>query len=212
VGLDHTLIVLSADHGIAELPEYMAERGLDTGRLTPDVIMAAVDRVSEERFGVDGLVRFYYRPYLYLDRGRIEEAGFDPDEVREALAEALTLEPGIHIAATRQMLESWPDRKLFDQIRNNYHPVRAGDIYIVQEPYWFNFDKGPVTGMHGSPWNYDTHVPVIFSGPGISTGITYRRVQPADVAPTLATLMGMSPPASSQGSVLPEVFGKAVVY
>jgi len=100
VGLDHTLIVLSADHGIAELPEYMAERGLDTGRLTPDVIMAAVDRVSEERFGVDGLVRFYYRPYLYLDRGRIEEAGLDPDEVREALAEALTLEPGIHIAAT----------------------------------------------------------------------------------------------------------------
>ena len=212
VGLDHTLIVLSADHGIAELPEYMAERGLDTGRLTPDVIMAAVDRVSEERFGVDGLVRFYYRPYLYLDRGRIEEAGLDPDEVREALAEALTLEPGIHIAATRQMLESWPDRKLFDQIRNNYHPVRAGDIYIVQEPYWFNFDKGPVTGMHGSPWNYDTHVPVIFSGPGISSGITYRRVQPADVAPTLAALMGMSPPASSQGSVLPEVFGKAVVH
>lgn len=212
VGLDHTLIVLSADHGIAELPEYMAERGLDTGRLTPDVIMAAVERISEERFGVDGLVRFYYRPYLYLDRERIEEAGLNPDEVREALAEALTLEPGIHIAATRQMLESWPDRKLFDQIRNNYHPVRAGDIYIVQEPYWFNFDKGPVTGMHGSPWNYDTHVPVIFSGPGISSGITYRRVQPADVAPTLAALMGMSPPASSQGSMLPEVFGKAVVH
>ena len=212
VGLDHTLIVLSADHGMAELPEYMAERGLDTGRLTPDVIMAAVDRVSEERFGTDGLIRFYYRPYLYLDRERIDEAGLDPDEVREALAEALTLEPGIHIAATRQMLESWPDRKLFDQIRNNYHPVRAGDIYIVQEPYWFNFDKGPVTGMHGSPWNYDTHVPIIFSGPGISSGITYRRVQPADVAPTLAALMGMSPPASSQGSVIPEVFGKAVVH
>jgi len=212
VSLEHTLIVLSADHGIAELPEYMAERGLDTGRLTPDVIMAAVDRVSEEHFGVDGLLRFYYRPYLYLDRGRIEEAGLKPDEVREALAEALTLEPGIYIAATRQMLESWPDRKLFDQIRNNYHPVRAGDIYIVQEPYWFNFDKGPVTGMHGSPWNYDTHVPVIFSGPGVSSGITYRRVQPADVAPTLAALMGMSPPASSQGFVLPEVFGQAVVH
>ena len=212
VGLDHTLIVLSADHGIAELPEYMAERGLDTGRLTPDVIMAAVDRVSEERFEVDGLVRFYYRPYLYLDRERIEEAGLNPDVVREVLAEVLTLEPGVHIAATRQMLESWPDRKLFNQIRNNYHPVRSGDIYIVQEPYWFNFDKGPVTGMHGSPWNYDTHVPVIFSGPGISSGITYRRVQPADVAPTLAALMGMSPPASAQGSVLPEVFGKAVVH
>jgi arylsulfatase A-like enzyme len=131
--------------------------------------------------------------------------------VREALAEALTLEPGVHIAATRQMLENWPDRKLFQQIRNNYHPQRAGDIYIVQEPYWFNFDKGPVAGMHGSPWNYDTHVPVIFLGPGIPAGVIHRRVQPADVAPTLAALLGMSPPASSQGSVLPEVFGQIAV-
>ena len=115
---------------------------------------------------------------------------------------------GIHLAATRQMLESWPDRKLFRQIRNNYHPVRSGDIYIVQEPYWFNFDKGPVAGMHGSPWNYDTHVPVIFAGPGIPASRVHRRVQPADVAPTLAALLGMSPPASAQGNVLKEVFTK----
>jgi len=206
VGLDHTLIVLSADHGIAELPEYMAERGMDAGRLTPDVVLAAVERISQERFGHGGFIRFYYRPYIYLDRERITEAGLDPDEVREVLAEALTMEPGIHIAATRRMLESWPDRKLFEQIRNNYHPVRAGDIYIVQEPYWFNFDKGPVAGMHGSPWNYDTHVPVVFAGPGIGAATIHRRVQPADVAPTLAALLGMSPPASAQGTVLHEVF------
>jgi arylsulfatase A-like enzyme len=104
------------------------------------------------------------------------------------------------------MLESWPDRKLFNQIRNNYHPVRAGDIYIVQEPYWFNFDKGPVAGMHGSPWNYDTHVPLIFSGPGINAATIHRQAQPADVAPTIAALLGMSPPASAQGTILPEVF------
>ena len=211
VGLDHTLIVLSADHGVAELPEYMAERGIDSGRLTPDVIQAAVKRISKDRFGATDLVRFYYRPYLYLDPGRIETAGLDFDDVREVLAEALTLEPGIHIAATRQMLEGWPDRQLFDQIRNNYHPVRAGDIYIVQEPYWFNYDKGPVVGMHGSPWNYDTHVPIMFAGPGISPAIVHRRVQPADVASTVAALLGMSPPASSQGLVLPEVFSRILI-
>jgi predicted AlkP superfamily pyrophosphatase or phosphodiesterase len=212
VGLGHTLIVLSADHGIAELPEYMAERGMDTGRLTPDMIMATVERISQQRFGVSDLIRFYYRPYLYFDQERIAEAGLDFHAVREALAEALTLEPGIHIAATRQMLESWPDRQLFEQIRNNYHPVRAGDIYIVQEPYWFNFDKGPIAGMHGSPWNYDTHVPVIFAGPGIDAATIHRQVQPADVAPTIATVLGMSPPASAQGKVLPEVFAEIAVY
>ena len=207
IGLDRTLIVLSADHGIAELPEYMAERGMKTGRLTPDVILEAADRISEDRFGIKGLVKFYYRPYLYLDGERIDQASLDFDHVRDVLAESLTLEPGIHIAATRQMLDKWPDRKLFGQIRNNFHPARSGDIYVVQDPYWFNFDEGPVTGMHGSPWNYDTHVPVIFAGPGIRAGTIYRAVQPADVAPSIAALLKMSPPASAQGVVLPELFG-----
>ena len=207
IGLDQTLIVLSADHGIAEMPEYMAERGMDAGRLTPDVILAAVDRITDELFGLDGLVKFYYRPYLYLESDRIVSAGLDPQAVREALADALTLEPGIHLAVTRRRgLNMLPNSKLLGQIRNNYHATRAGDIYIVQDPYWFNFDKGPVAAMHGSPWNYDTHVPVIFAGSGIPSRVVYRRVQPADVAPTLATLLGMTPPASSQGTVLAEVF------
>jgi predicted AlkP superfamily pyrophosphatase or phosphodiesterase len=206
IGLEHTLIVLSADHGAAELPEYMAERGYDAGRLTSDVILSAVDRISQAKYGSSNLVRFYYRPYLYLNTEEIEAAGLDPEEVREVFARALTQEPGIHLAATHQMLEGWSDQKLLASIRNNYHPARAGDIYIVQDPYWFNFDKGPVAAMHGSPWNYDTHVPMIFTGTGIKSKTVYRTVQPADLAPTLSALLGMSPPASAQGTALPEVF------
>ena len=124
------------------------------------------------------------------------------------IVEALTREHGIYLAITPADVEQSPDSRLLHQIRNNIHPVRSGDIYIVQDPYWFNFDKGPVAGMHGSPWNYDTHVPVIFSGIGISAKMIYRHVQPADIAPTLSALLGMSPPASAQGTVLPEVFGE----
>jgi arylsulfatase A-like enzyme len=80
----------------------------------------------------------------------------------------------------------------------------------VQEPYWFNFDDGPVAAMHGSPWNYDTHVPLIFAGPGIPQRVVNRAVQPIDVAPTLSALLHMTPPASSQGEVLVEVLEKAL--
>jgi predicted AlkP superfamily pyrophosphatase or phosphodiesterase len=208
VGLDHTLIVLSADHGIAEAPEYMAERGFDTGRLTPEVVLAAVERIAHEEFGFDDIVRFYYRPFLYLDLNRVASAGLDPETVREAVADALTREPGVHLAVTRRGLDERPDSMLLGMIRNNFHATRAGDIYVVQEPYWFNFEAGPVAVMHGSPWAYDTHVPVIFAGPGIPARTVYRPVQPADIAPTLAALLGMSPPASAQGTVLPEVFGE----
>lgn len=209
VGLQHTLIVLSADHGMAELPEYKVAQGYDAGRLTPDVILGAAERFSNRVYGRSDFVKFYYRPFLYLDHQAISEAGLQKKQVATGLAEALTLEHGIYLAITPGEIEKSPDSKLLRQVRNNIHPVRSGDIYIVQDPYWFNFDKGPVAAMHGSPWNYDTHVPIIISGGQIDPKTVYRTVQPADVAPTLSALIGMSPPASAQGTILTEVFNQA---
>jgi predicted AlkP superfamily pyrophosphatase or phosphodiesterase len=206
VGLEHTLIVLSADHGMPEAPEYVSSLGAPAGRLWPATIVDAAQRLGREAFGLDEVVKFYYRPFLYLRAEHIEAAGLDPETVREGLARLLTRVPGIHVAVTRSSLEQLTDRDLAARIRNNLHRDREGDIYIVQEPYWFNFDPGPVAVMHGSPWKYDTHVPVIFAGSRVATGVVYRPIQPADVAPTLAALLGMSPPASAQGTVLPEVF------
>ena len=113
--------------------------------------------------------------------------------MQEALALALTKEAGIVLATTAEGMVTLPDSKLLRQIRNTYHPQRSGDIYVVQAPYWFNFDRGPVTAMHGSPWSYDTHVPVIFAGGRIPAQKLHRLIQPADVAPTLAALLGMTP-------------------
>ena len=206
IGLAHTLVVLSADHGMAELPEYKAEMGFDAGRLTSDVILDAAARFGKRKYGRKDLVKFYFRPFIYLNDEELSAADLDKDKVGAAMAAALTNEPGIYLAITARGVERSPPSKLMQQIRNNLHPIRSGDIYIVQNPYWFNFDKGPVAGMHGSPWNYDTHVPVIFAGSQINSQVIYRQIQPADVAPTLAALLGMSPPASAQGTVLPEVF------
>jgi predicted AlkP superfamily pyrophosphatase or phosphodiesterase len=206
VGLESTVIVLSADHGAAEMPEYMTELGYQAGRLVPRLIIETANRIGQSVFGIDDIVRFYYRPYLYLDDARVAAAGLNKGTVKDSLARMLTLEPGIHLAATPNSVERLPNSKLLGQIRNNYHAARAGDIYVVQDPYWFNFDEGPVVAMHGSPWNYDTHVPVIFAGNGITAQVIHRPVQPADVAPTLAMLLGMSPPASAQGTQLSEVF------
>ena len=93
------------------------------------------------------------------------------------------------------------DKKLAELQKKRGRPPN-----IIQEPYWFLFDKGPVTAMHGSPWRYDTHVPLIFIGPGIQSKTVHRRVHPVDVAPTISALLGMTPPGSAQGSPLGEVF------
>ena len=96
-------------------------------------------------------MRFYYRPFVYLDVEAIAGAGHDPDVVRETIADALGHEPGIHLAVSREGLDRHHEPELAERIRNNFHATRAGDIYVVQTPYWFNFDEGPVAVMHGSP-------------------------------------------------------------
>ena len=91
------------------------------------------------------------------------------------------------------------------RIANNSHPDRSGDLYVVQEPYWFQYERGPVAAMHGSPWNYDTHVPIIFAGHTIEPRMVSRAVSPNDVAATLAAYLGMTAPAASSGQPLRDV-------
>jgi len=204
VGLRNTLVVLSADHGMADMPEYMNGLGYKAGRLDPDEIEATANEVGQ-RFGVADIVRFFYRPYLYLDDEKIAAAEFDRNQVEQAIADALTNMAGIALAVAGSRLAEQPTNPLLAKVRNNHHVDRSGDIYIIQQPYWFLFDKGPIKAMHGSPWRYDTHVPVIFMGPGIEPRKIHRRVHPVDVAPTLAAFMGMTPPAAAQGTPLGEI-------
>jgi len=91
------------------------------------------------------------------------------------------------------------------QVQRNFHPSRSGDIYITQQPYWFMFESGPIVSMHGSPWKYDTHVPVIFAGAEIDGETVHRLVHPVDVVPPIANFLGMTPPSSATGSPLEEV-------
>jgi predicted AlkP superfamily pyrophosphatase or phosphodiesterase len=204
VGLKHTLIVLSADHGMADMPEYMTELGYKAGRLEPDEIVVTANKAGQ-KFGVDEIVRFFYRPYLYLNDEKIGNAKLDKIRVEQAIADALTDFNGIALAVPTSRLSSQQTNPLVAQVRRNHHDSRSGDIYIIQEPYWFLFDKGPIAAMHGSPWRYDTHVPIIFLGPNIRSQMVHRRVHPVDVAPTIAAFLGMTPPSSAQGSPLEEV-------
>jgi hypothetical protein len=89
----------------------------------------------------------------------------------------------------------------------NFNEDRSGDIYVVFEPHWFvaDFDGISVSGSHGSPWSYDSHVPVIWMGPGITSDRNGRRVETVDVAPTIAAYLGIRPPSGSQGRVMTEV-------
>ncbi|RLA11706.1 MAG: alkaline phosphatase family protein [Gammaproteobacteria bacterium] len=205
VGLKNTLIILSADHGMADMPEYMTELGYAVGRLDSKEIVNTANQVGKNKFAIDGVVRFFFRPYLYLDEEKISMAKFNQVQVERAIATALSDTEGIAIAVPRSGFSSLQASPVVEQIKRNFHPFRSGDIYVAQQPYWFLLESGPIAVMHGSPWRYDTHVPIMFAGAKIKPKTVHRLVHPVDVAPTIAGFLGMTPPSSANGSPLKEV-------
>lgn len=206
VGLDNTLIILSADHGMADMPEYMTELGYKVGRIKQEELLQTVNDVGKKQFGIDDVVRFFFRPYLYLDEQKIARTKFKQAEVERAIATALSDTKGIALAVPRSGFATLQDSPVVKQVQRNFHPSRSGDIYIAQQPYWFMFESGPIAVMHGSPWSYDTHVPIIFAGAEIDSETVNRLVHPVDVAPTIAGILGMTAPSSANGVPLEEVF------
>ncbi|MGI9399809.1 MAG: alkaline phosphatase family protein [Rhizobiaceae bacterium] len=205
IGLENTVIVLSADHGMPEAPEFMAELGMNVGRIDPDTITNEAKRVSKEVFGKEDLVLVFFRPYLYLNSKAIKEARLKQEQVEAVIADAITNLKGIAHAVSTMALSTLQNTPVVEKIRRNTHTQRSGDIYVVQEPYWFLQEGGTLAVMHGTPWAYDTYVPIIFAGGGIKPLTVDRLVHPVAVAPTLATLAGVKPPSSAFAATLVEV-------
>ncbi len=149
---------------------------------------------------------------MYLNHELIRDKGLDQAEVEKAVAEELVKFDGVAAAVSSTALRtaSLPDTLLNRAILRNFHPKRSGDIYLVFEPNVFinDFDGLTVASTHGSPWRYDTFVPVIFAGAGLqATDWSVDPVTPYDIAPTLAAYLGVKPPSGAIGTPLPEVLG-----
>ncbi|MDH3935061.1 MAG: alkaline phosphatase family protein, partial [Gammaproteobacteria bacterium] len=175
VGLENTLIVLSADHGQPEVPGYLHEMGIDNAHYFDT---AALDKTPaimalKKQFGLgEELIEAFYQPYLYLNHDLIRARGLDQAQVEQAVAAELLKFDGVAYAVSSTALrtDNLPDTLMMRSILRNFHPKRSGDIYLVFEPNVFinDFDGLTVAATHGSPWRYDTFVPLIFAGSGLS--------------------------------------------
>lgn len=218
IGLQNTLIILSSDHGGPEAPEYAATIGLETGRFSFDHFKNPneLNTALKKRFGRDDFILSHSHPYLYLNHKAIKEAGLDEDLVEHFIAaEAMKLS-GIAYAMSRSELldGNYAGSPIQKQIRRNFHTDRSGAIHLIPEQYWFlhSTDEAYKLGLsglaaiHGSPWVYDTYVPIFFAGHGIAAQTIHRRVAPTDIAPTIANYLGVKMPSGTTGQPLKEVF------
>jgi hypothetical protein len=143
---------------------------------------------------------------VYLDDALIRQKNLDGATVRRAAAETVLAMPHISRVYTRDQLlngEFAPD-EIGRDIANGFFARRSGDLLVVTDPYYI-FGEGSGT-THGSPFGYDTHVPLIFFGPHIKRGSYHQPVSVTDVAPTLAAIFGVETPSGASGRVLDEIF------
>jgi len=212
VGLKNVIIVLSADHGVAPIPDRTGK--LPGGYVSVDEIGRQIDTALTARFGAadwlmpgGGESVYFNRPAIQKLKGSDGKA-LSFDEICRVAKEALLLNPALHIARvyTREQLDNGITGDFIARAETfGYNPKRSGDLAIVLEPGYVPGHSGTT---HFSPYAYDRHVPILFMGPGIKPGRYNETVEPNDIAPTLATILDIQTPSGSSGRVLTEMLAQ----
>lgn len=193
VGSDNYTVALTADHGAARLPEKERARGLDAGRLNSATFRSAIEKQVGATLGIAGpVVLSFDSPELYLDYATAAAQGVTRSALNRAVAAAVEAQPGIARAYTVEQIvaASASTDPLLKAVAAGYYASRSGDIYVLVKPrYIFQSTTGTT---HGTPYDYDTHVPMILMGHGIRPGWYDEPVRINDMAPTLARILGVT--------------------
>lgn len=204
VGMANVTVVFAADHGVAPAPEVSVKRRMPGGRLEYSVVGDAVKKTLVAKYGEGDWVAPTTGEVVYLNWDLISSKKLALEEVTDEAARAARAVAHVSRVYTRtQLMNGLATADMVGRrVMNGFSPTRGADLYVITDPY-FIFGQG--TATHGSPFGYDTHVPLIFMGPGIKAGAFHGSVAINDVAPTLATILGVEIPSGSEGRILSEM-------
>ena len=203
IGEGRWLAVLTADHGVLPLPERLRSEGIGSERLPMRVIgelLHEVKQALEESYGQT--LGAIWEDGIVLHWPTLEEAELDPTEVRKFVAEVVAGADWVARTYTFDQLESGADSEdpWLRLAANSFVPDRSPDVVLQRHPWSL---IGMNTGTsHGSPYEYDRRVPMVFYGPGVVAGRDHSFVSVVDLLPTLMTMAGLPVPGDLEGEVL----------
>ncbi len=198
VGRNNFVVAVASDHGAPELPQTIAASGIAVPALVYDDVVDAATKAGEAATGKKR-VRGFFPPQLFLDEDDLDAA--TKQKFRDAIEKAVEAVPGV--AQVYQMtLPGGSDEDGYGVfMRGSYNPGRSAPLFVRTDPRVVLLEeRGQVVGTdHGTPYVYDRRVPFFVRGPGVRRGRYATPVDTRDIAPTLAFLLGVSPPDSCQG-------------
>jgi predicted AlkP superfamily pyrophosphatase or phosphodiesterase len=198
------VVVLTADHGGTDLPERNQTRGVaDAARIDPALAPSKLGQQLAAEFGLKSPVLLAAQPF-----GDVWLARDIPDSMRSRVLEAARMKylshPQVAAVFTAAELRHVPmpsgspdEWTLAERFRASFDPERSGDLLVALKPHITPIaDARYAVATHGSPWNYDRRVPILFFRPG-SVGFEHPLpIETVDILPTLAALIGLSIPAA----------------
>ncbi len=202
-GKQNLVVVISADHGGANIPEEWAAQGFEAVRVSPEPLKKGLAEELNTRFGVPNLVLGIEETDVYLDRKALADKKLDGPAVRRAAAAWLAQQPDLAVAVAKDDLGVLGQDGALKALKLGYYPERSGDVLMLVKPFHVLEFEAKGTS-HGTPWSYDAEVPLLLFGRGVKAGEYFGPAHAVDIASTAAALLEMGDPAMAEGHALAE--------
>jgi len=206
VGKGNYLVFLTADHACAENSTHLKEHKYQVDNISYKDVTKDLIAFSEQTFGVNLLLK--YDSYnVHFDKDIIKSKGLDLAKVKQSFKDFLYTKNYVkRVYTEEEILTSGANDMLLSFVFKGYDPTQNGDLYFVYKPGYVEYSATGAT--HGSPYAYDTNVPLIFYGWNIKSGESYNKKVITQIAPTLAKKLKITLPNATESEVLEEVLGK----
>lgn len=203
VGAGNYTVFLTSDHGVADIPAELLSYKIPAGVIRQVPVLNGLNDFLKPYFGDKTIIKKISNGQVFLNHeafsGDLKSAGVDLLLATELISQYLLSTDGIAAVYTGTTLRNsdFNEGGVKGCLIRGYHHKRSGDIAVVLEPQWFEGGESGTT--HGSPYAYDTHVPVLFYGWGISKGSSADYQTITDIAPTLSVLLKIKFPSGTTG-------------
>lgn len=206
IGKKNVLIYFTAAHGISEIPTVLETNRIPAGYFKQNQALQLLRTYLNAVYGEGDWVKGYSERQVFLNRSLIEDARLPLEEVQKKVARFLVQFSGVAAAYPYSAFEAndFGNGNL-RRILNNFNPQRSGDVIVTLNPGWIEKEGDYVTN-HNSPYEYDTHVPLIWYGWIVNRMTVTRKVNITDIAATLSSLCKVPYPNACTGEPMFELF------
>lgn len=213
IGADNIVIILTSNHGTSDNVSTdavtVSQKSQATKTFNAMQFEVLINGFLGATFEVNNWVSAYKNRQLYLNRRLIYEKGLSLSDVQTRVATFALQFGGVANAMTATALQNnYYGKGMPQKIQNSFFPKYSGDVIINLLPGWIELEHEKsswVISSPGSPYEYDTHVPLIWYGGSISQNVVHRSIDIIDIAPTLSEILGISHPNASEGQAIDEI-------